>query len=300
MSRFARRLLAGLALASAVACGGPRAPVVPPAISSATIPVHGLWTWRTATLLDDPSPLLDACRSAGANEVYLAVTDDLLRDPRLEHIVARLRERGLRVEALMGDPGWYRPAKWPAMLALIDDVIAYDAHAAARFDAIHLDVEPHILPENRSLDVGSYLPSYIEGIRRARARADGAGLALSADVPRKFFHAPVEERDELVRAVPRLFLMLYELRGREGPLDDARAEVARASADSVRAAYAGIDPAAQGELVVGLSVDDYGVRLAPMLSALDAANGTNARYAGWAIHDFVQYAAMEAERTKPR
>jgi hypothetical protein len=88
--------------------------------------------------------------------------------------------------------------------------------------------------------------------------------------------------------------MLYELRGRTGPLDEARAELAQASAASVRAAYDEVESAERGEMIVGLSVDDYGPRLAPMLAALEGANAGDARYTGWAIHDFSEYVALRA------
>ena len=134
-----------------------------------------------------------------------------------------------------------------------------------------------------------------DALRQARARADAGGLPLSADVPRKFFLASQETRLALVRAVPRLFLMLYELPGRAGPSDDAGEEIARASTVALRAAYSDVGGGTKSEMIVGLSVEDYGPRLAPMLSALDRANGGSARYAGWAIHDFAQYIALRRE-----
>jgi hypothetical protein len=142
------------------------------------------------------------------------------------------------------------------------------------------------------MDVNTYLPMYVDGLRQARERAEAGGLPVSADVPRKFFLASEETRLALVGAVPRLFLMLYELPGRAGPSDDAGEELARASAAALRAAYLDVGAATKSEMIVGLSVKDYGRQLAPMLGALDRANGGSARYGGWAIHDFAQYVAL--------
>jgi hypothetical protein len=305
VKRFARSLLAALALTAATAHASttPSAPAREPA-TSATVAtaatattdarVHGVWVWKTRELLRDGTSLSDACRSAGANEVYLAVTHGLLSDPRLPKLVAQLQADGLRVEALMGDPAWSRPDEWHAMRALIDDVVAYNRRNAARFVAIHLDVEPHALRANRGADVSSYLPVYVESLQVARKRAEAGGLSLSADVPRFFFTGNESDRRELVSAVPRLFLMLYELPGHAGPSDVASSELARASVSALRAAYEEVDPDAKGQMVVGLSVEDYGSQLQPMLAAVDVANSSSTRYGGWAIHDFSQYVASRA------
>jgi hypothetical protein len=195
----------------------------------------------------------------------------------------------------MGDPSWSQRENWPSMFSLIDDVIAYDRRSAAAFAAIHLDIEPHTVRANHGVDVNAYLPMYVDTLRHARERAGGGRLPVSADVPRKFFLASEETRLALVSAVPRLFLMLYELPGRAGPSEDAGDEIARTSTVALRAAYSEVGAGTKSEMIIGLSVADYGRRLAPMLGALDRANGGSARYAGWAIHDFAQYMALRRD-----
>jgi hypothetical protein len=45
-----------------------------------------------------------------------------------------------------------------------------------------------------------------------------------------------------------------------------------------------------------VSVEDYGERLPTMLRAVDDVNRGEARYGGWAIHDFEQYARLRTRR----
>jgi hypothetical protein len=274
--------------------------------STSTPPVarhltHGLWVWKTAALLDESSgaaTLVDASRAMDVNELYVAVTLAWLDDARVPAFVGGLRAAGLRVEALMGDAVWYQPAKRAHMLTLIDAVAAYNArNREARFDAIHLDVEPHQLAINQGPDNRAYLSDFIACLHVARERAASAGMSVSADVPRKVLSGSAAERRALAEAVPRLFLMLYELRNRDAA--SAHAELARTSASAVRAAYEGSD-ASVGTMIVGLSVRDYGERLPEMLRAIDEANGADARYGGWAIHDDAQYRVLLREHPSIR
>lgn len=261
-------------------------------------PARGVWVWKTEQFLGDGASLARACRDMGANEVYLAVTHAWLADPRLPSLVKALQHAGLRVEALMGDPSWSTAEEQPAMLRLIDHVAAFGRHTGARFAAVHMDVEPHVLAENRNADVGQYLPGYVESMRVARARAERRGLAFGADVPRHFFRADGIARKNLVEAIPRLFLMLYELPEHGKDTSDAARELERASADVIQSAYAEASAQAGSEMVVGLSVEDYGRRLPTMLDAVDTANRKTGHYGGWAIHDFSQYASEYGQSVK--
>lgn len=266
---------------------------VPPRAPQTAVPARGLWVWHTRSLLADPSPLLDFCRRTGTNEVYLSVPHEVLVDPRLSSLVARLASSAVRVEALIGDASWYRSEQAAAMVALIDDVLAFDARSAHGFAAIHLDVEPHTLPENRDADVMSYLPAYLAAMHLARETAARGALTIGADIPRKFLQAPTATRLALEQTVPRLFVMLYPLRHHLDPGDIPANELAAASRASLRAAYddLGASPPASsssGQMIIGIGGSDYRGRLGEMRAAVERANASNPRYGGWAIHDFTE------------
>lgn len=240
---------------------------------------HGLWVWRTAHHLErGDAALVATCRAASVDEVYLAVDARVLVDARLPLLVTRLHDAGIRVEALMGDATWYRTEARPRMHALIDAVGAYDEKApdAARFDGVHLDIEPHQLRENKG--TRTYLPALAATLREARVRSDGLGLTTAADLPRFAIEDAPELRAAFTAAVPRIFLMLYELRDRS---TERLLRAARATADL---AFPGGE--SKGTLVIGVSVDDYdGAELGSRLAALDAGRPGGAHYGGWAIHD---------------
>lgn len=243
---------------------------------------RGMWVWSTSTRVkhaDALTALLETCRMLRLTEVYLSV-NDVLDDPRLPALVDGLRANGIRVEALMGEASWYRPAERDAMTEKIDAVAAYNEKNPPGFSAIHLDIEPHQLAENQGSH--AFLPELASALTEAHLRAAGQGLETSADLPR---FALDEDGPAFASAVPRIFVMLYQLRDRGSPW------LVRASRSVLEHTFAGVPAEERGELVVALRVEDYPETLETMLDALDASHATSPRYGGWAVHDEAKYRA---------
>lgn len=248
---------------------------------------HGMWVWSSRTRLADPvgtMTLMDTCRRAGLNEVYLSVNGGVLDDPRLAELVGALRSAGVRVEALMGDAVWYQPERRAPMVALIEAVAAYNRrHPGTRIAGIHLDIEPHQILENRGKH--AFLPALAETVSEAAALARKHGMPTSVDLPR---FALEEQGPAFARTGARPFVMLYQLR------DRSPAWLVKQSGSVIDHTYTGTDAALESRLVVGLRIEDYPEDLETMLGALEVAHGARARYGGWAIHDEAKYRARFA------
>ncbi|CAN5774837.1 hypothetical protein BH11MYX4_BH11MYX4_29430 [soil metagenome] len=249
---------------------------------------RGMWVWSTGKRLGDEAALatlLGSCQRAGVDEISLSVDAGVLDDARLPALVAGLRAAHIRVEALMGEAVWYRPEGRAPMLALIDAVAAYDKkHPEAGFAGIHLDVEPHQLPENKG-DHG-FVPLLAAAVAEASAHAAQRDLTSSVDLPR---FALEEHGPAFARAADRVFVMLYELRGKSAQ------SLTKSSGNVVDRTYAGAGAEVTSRIVIGLSVDDYPADLEAMLAALERSHGGSsaARYGGWAIHDEAKYRARQ-------
>jgi outer membrane protein TolC len=255
-----------------------------PAVGPRPNQVRGLWVWRTWELLEPEKSrrLATFCRQHHVSELYLSVPRGLLRDDRVPALLGALRDCGARVEALFGDAGWYLPEGRREMLARIADVVAWNrAHTAASFAGIHLDIEPHQLPQNKGKDNLGYLPGLIDSFAAAKAAASAAGLSLAADLPPKVLHADPAQAASLVAACPRLTLMLYELK------EDNVVRLARS-------ALAWVDSAKKGDVVVGVRAADHGSEVVPAASRLDAELAGSQGYAGLAIHDYAGWSTAEA------
>ena len=257
----------------------PAASLAGPVVEPERPIAHGLWVWKTAELLRDPTAattLRAFCAATGVTEVYLSVPKAVLADARLPALVATLRRGGLRVEALMGEPGWYRAAARGALDERIGAIGRFDAaHPEARFAAVHLDIEPHQLRENKGAANLGYLPELAETLAGARAAATRAGMDIAADLPRKVLRASVADGQALARACPRLVLMLYELPPGVDP------------AEIVRPALAW-----HADVVVGIRHADHGDGTRATGERIEAALARTPGFAGWAVHDYASWRGM--------
>ena len=263
--------------------------------AQAAAQVHGLWVWKGPEIAADasgPTKLRDFCVAQGVNEVYIAVSShgEMMPAGPLSQLIALLHRSGVRVEALLSsadadEAGPHREK----LLEHVRAVIEFDRdHPEARFDGIHLDIEPQQRPENKGAGNLGFLPGLVDAYREVRALAEPAHLTVNADIQNKLLKGSVDERRSLLTALPRLTLMLYELSSPgDGESRGQQQEKLRAeSAKYLDLAYAGLDGKDVAGMVIGLRTPDYGDQLPAMLKTLDEANAGNPHYLGSARHSY--------------
>lgn len=257
--------------------------------------VHGLWVWKGDFILgtaDGAERLRDFCRAQAIDEVYLSVSSHgrTLGASMLPELIDVLHRSGVRVEALLSsEDADEAGAPRRKLLNRARVVVEFDhAHPRARFDGIHLDLEPQQRAENKGSGNLRFLPGLVAAYREVRVLAEANGLSVNADIERKLLEGSVDERRALLTSLPRLTLMLYEVSHRDdADSTDVRTEKLRvASRKFLESAYAGLDGTGLATIVIGLRTPDYGAALPGMLKALDEANGTNPRYQGWGRHSY--------------
>ena len=84
--------------------------------SAAPGPVHGLWVWKSPTVLEAPrgaETLRDFCKSQGVNEVYVSVAarSEASEENELARLIALLHRSDIRVEALLSSTDADEPGK---------------------------------------------------------------------------------------------------------------------------------------------------------------------------------------------
>src|ERR1700683_2883790 len=181
-------------------------------------PVHGLWLWKSAEVLQGPrsaDSLRDFCKAEGINEVYVSVSaqSEASEESRLAHLIGLLHHPNIRVEALLSSADADEPGKHrDKLLEHVRGIVQFNQrHPAERFDGIHLDVEPQQRPENKGPGNLKFLPGLVDAFRAVRTEAEASHLTVNADIQNKLLKGNLSERRMLLSSLPRLTLMLYEL-----------------------------------------------------------------------------------------
>ncbi len=266
---------------------------------------RALWVWRPEFLATpaETAFFLDFAEARRIDVVYLYTSGAVLREPeRLREFLRAAHGRGIAVHALHGEADWFEKDERRRALAFVRAVVQFNAGGKGeeRYDAIHLDVEPHTLeawqiaaPAERE----RLLDRYTGFVRRV-ARELGDALPLVVDVPARYSGLPKgTERvlDEILAHVDGVVLMTY------------RSDAARV----VAAAQPLLSPvrgkAADVRLWVGVSADPAHLcgpisdgEFETMLRAVDEQLSASGVAEGVAIHDYDRYRATLISTAPPR
>jgi hypothetical protein len=258
--------------------------------------VHGLWVWKTPSVLAAPNSgeaLVNFCRAQTVNEVYLSYSPDkadATEEQEVAGVIASLHRSGIRVEALLSsvnadEPGAHRDK----LLGHVRAVLEFNRkHPRSGFDGIHLDVEPHQRPENKGPGNLVFLPDLLETYREVRALAEQNRMTVNADIPNKFLKGDLGQRQALMSSLPRLTLMLYELSNpSDGASTTAQADKLRQASESYFSmAYQGLSDTHLAKMAIGLRTPDYQSQLPNMLKTVQQDLSNNPHYLGWAWHSY--------------
>ncbi|MCH8873152.1 hypothetical protein IH824_10340, partial [candidate division KSB1 bacterium] len=116
---------------------------------------EAIWLWNTAEVLNgEPrEAFINFCKNQGVNKVFVSINKKVIssiaQSSDLQTFIAHLHYANIKAAALMGEPIWVYKKNRQKMLRRIRFVLEYNNNTIdpARFDAIHLDIEPHTLAE---------------------------------------------------------------------------------------------------------------------------------------------------------
>lgn len=290
---------------------------------------RAMWVYETPELLSSGASrkeLIEFCQPRGITDLFLqshvvagkaAQTYEVTDAAKLRNLLRELTAAGLRAHALLGDPAHTLRDHHDRVLARIDALLEFNRAGtpAERFSGIHLDVEPHGLPEWKSADEArkcDLLTQFVElnarVVDRLHERAPetvlGVDIAFWLDktkpdgspaLPVTFRGLTTDATRHLLGFVDHLGIMSY--RGRtEGP-NGMIALVARSVASA--------DELGKGRVFVGVKMAEigpanesfYGRTEAEMNIELDKVDATYGSHRGYAGLAYFMYGAY---RTMPR
>ena len=264
---------------------------------------RAVWLWRSLEVATDPAKrddLLRVCAEAGVTRIYCFIGRGeqglYLREAAWEfgYLLELCRERGIEVQALVGNPQWVDESQRAEVGAVVRSIVEFNSRTQegrAGFTGIKLDVEPHALPRWREPDGRKRLVrAYLELLDFVRGvlGGDGAGLPLSADVPLSYADVAAPDGEAslfglLCSRLDALTVMAYvrdpeELARRTLPL------LATAQEHGIELEV-GVETAPGAPASTALDV----ASIEELLVTLDGAYERFAAYAsfaGFAVHDY--------------
>ena len=141
------------------------------------------WLWNPWMFVEDEAAVLAFLVQKNVNKVYVQIDRDIPKNT-YRSFVTQAHARGIAVFALDGAPSWVAPKGYTNQNRLMDWLGNYQSGSTdpARFDGIHLDVEPYLYSgwnSNRAATVKSYQSL----IQRAAVSSAQLNLPLEADMP---------------------------------------------------------------------------------------------------------------------
>ncbi len=109
----------------------------------------GTWIWDTPTIMSEREQIIAFAKQNDVTDIYLYI--DRQKVPAKEYalFIKAAARKGIRVEALAGDPSWGLKDNRQSIQEFIEWVKSYNVNVnkEERFSGIHLDIEPYLLPE---------------------------------------------------------------------------------------------------------------------------------------------------------
>lgn len=253
--------------------------------------VRAMWVWKTYDIIHDNAGVedfLSFCRSRGINRVFLSVTGKMLKTRKrkmaLSAFVASLHQAGLKVSALMGESHWVFPDKRKVLLSRINDIHSYNQQNStfSRFDAIHLDIEPHTLASWKSRKE-KYLDLFIETLAEAREylQRHDTGMNLEIDIPAFWSKINRSHLNAMLQLVDLTTIMAYERK--------TASRIIRSTARIREQGFLSGTP-----VIIGLNVPDFKTekQLEHLIKTTMAQFNAADQPYGFGIHHYKNYRAL--------
>ncbi|MBB3045887.1 hypothetical protein FHR99_000123 [Litorivivens lipolytica] len=262
--------------------------------------IRALWVWGSQVVLNTErqDALFAFAKEKSLNSLYLEASEALrYEQAALAAFFQRAEQQAIAVELLFGQPDWALPDNHHHVMSWIDRVADFaERYPELTIAAIHLDVEPYLLPEWDS-ERQTLASSFVKLLSDARARANGYGYDLWADIPvwydehGIFYEGRARPLHELVvDATDGIVLMDYRDETQR-IINDARNELSYASSQN-RPMVVGVETLCIEPTWITFC-EEGSQQMEATLVEVDAALREYRAYSGTAIHHFDSYLTLQ-------
>ncbi|MFQ5677340.1 MAG: hypothetical protein ACE5G1_15740, partial [bacterium] len=251
---------------------------------------RALWLWDTGPVLNQETRKLFArfCKANNITKVFFSLNTKVIstvgESSHLEDLLTYLHEANIKVAALIGEPLWVYEKNRPNLIRKLEFILAYNklAEKQARFDAVHLDIEPHALAEWG--DYKSFLlTNLVKTVRKSKEvlAANLPVLSLEIDIPTFYHKIDKTALEKLIETADVITIMAYQRRTPQRVLSSIKetAEIA----GRMNKPY-----------LIGLNAKDFeqADMLENVLSEVGRKTSLEKTFVGFAIHDYHHYTQL--------
>lgn len=259
----------------------------------------GTWMWDSKLIERDQEKIINFASDNGVASIYLQIDRDIAPEIYASFIRSAT-EKQIIVEALAGRPEWAYKTKQDEIKKFMTWVKSYNASVGGEesFAGLHFDIEPYLLAGWKT-DNKAVLESWMDNLRLIEKETKGSGLKITLDVPYWLNTVKVPGTEYsfsawLLEKFDCLVIMDYRnfALGKNGIVENANAMMREASTLNKEVIVA-------VETAKSLESDRasfYSKSSEAMEIELQAAHKKLSRYssyAGFAIHDYISWAAMK-------
>ncbi|HHT9120392.1 MAG TPA: hypothetical protein ACFYD3_07605 [Candidatus Hypogeohydataceae bacterium YC41] len=248
---------------------------------------RAVWVWGAKELVIDAQVgdyFISFCKAKCITRAFLSLDRTLLStlppEPALISFVTKCHLNGIIVSTLFGEAKWVYPQYRQNMLDRIQSVLTYNSNNSteARFDGIHLDIEPHTLPEwdtNKVVLLGLLADTYAAA---NQAMSSQPGLQLEVDVPVFYDKVDISTFTRIVDTVDVLTVMAYARKTVNSVVNAVSVEIATANDE-------------HKSVIVGFNAKDFlkEAELETLIVGVGNRLSSNPSFSGFSIHDFDDY-----------
>lgn len=298
LSRFVAKIMV-LCLAVAAVSFLPAHGDVAGKAYAADRPTVATWLWNTYAIWKEKEKTLDFLAQNGVNLLYLQIDEDIPADI-YRTFIREAADRGIEVHALGGAPNWVLPQQQTKLYQFIQWVKTYNnsARPIERFNGIHLDVEPYVLPQWRSdpdTILGFWMDTvsgFVEEVKSDSYLTTGVDLPvwLSGFSVRDGYGGRTTLSSWMIHKLDQVTLMAY--------IDNAQGIIKAVSNELDEAEKAGTP------VIVGVETFNnyepnssfYAKGRTQMMSELNTVVQTlssKSSFAGYAVHEYESWASLK-------
>lgn len=271
--------------------------------------VRAAWVWQANSIRDGGDELLANAAKHKINRLYVNVNMNFSTEIYREFI-AKATDAGITVEALGGDPSWAIEGREGPMLQLALWVSEYNlaVEAAERFDALHLDVKPYVLPAWNT-DASALVQSWMNNMTVLQKQVEQNGnIQVNVDLPFWLNSYTVagkrttEDADNetlshwFIERFDHITLLVYRdtAQGNNGIIRLIEKDMTEADVQGVSVTVGVNTKPMPGEEFTTFA-DKGTAELEDVLSEVAASFRDHTSYAGAAVHDIVYWSQLSPE-----